>query len=111
VTEPSEAVAFNLTIDKKSGISTGMDPGLDNAIKNSMTMDLLLSDDPKKFDIFYEPNISKPIRSHRDVSVVLNKKGKLEGMPTVWREALKMDPQEKEVEELNYGMEINQKKL
>jgi hypothetical protein len=42
--------------------------------------------------MFYEPNISKPIRSHRDVTIVLNKEGKLEGMPTVWREALKMQP-------------------
>jgi hypothetical protein len=38
--------------------------------------------------MFYEPNISKPIRSHREVTIKLNDKGKLEGMPTAWREAL-----------------------
>jgi hypothetical protein len=42
--------------------------------------------------MFYQPSISKPIRSARDVTIKLNKNGKLEGMPTAWREALEMDP-------------------
>ena len=67
----------------------GSNPDMEYALKNSITM-IEPTNGKTDFDMFYEPTISKPIRSHRDVTIVLNGKGKLEGMPTVWREALKM---------------------
>jgi hypothetical protein len=48
----------------------------------------------KMESLFYEPNISKPIRGKRDVKITLNKKGVLEGIPTAWREVLELPPQE-----------------
>ena len=63
-------------------------------------MDLFLNDKGPANSLFYEPNISKPKRGHRDVTIKLNNKGKLEGIPTVWREALDMAPQENEMEEI-----------
>ncbi len=54
--------------------------------------------------LFYEPKISKPIRGKRDLTIKLNKKGKLEGIPTAWREVLELPPQEQEVEEIDEGL-------
>ena len=42
--------------------------------------------------LFYQPQISKPIRAKRNVTIRLNKKGVLEGIPTAWREVLEMPP-------------------
>jgi hypothetical protein len=42
--------------------------------------------------LFYEPHISKPIRGTRQVTIRMNDKGKLEGIPTAWREVLEMAP-------------------
>lgn len=87
--EVPEKVKFNmsLTITPKAAREiTGMNIGLEDALKHSITVDQTFGDQPN--DMFYEPSISKPIRSHRDVTIKLNTKGKLEGMPTAWREAL-----------------------
>ena len=61
--------------------------------------------------LFYEPNISKPIRGKRDVKITLNKKGVLEGIPTAWREVLELPPQEQEVDEIDEVLEISKEKL
>jgi hypothetical protein len=44
--------------------------------------------------LFYEPNISKPIRGKRNVTIRMNDKGVLEGIPTAWRQVLDLPPQE-----------------
>lgn len=95
VTEPSENVKFNMNLTVKNktmvrGDISGFHAELEDALKNSMTVEQTFGDQPT--DMFYQPNISKPIRSARDVTIKLNKNGKLEGMPTAWREALEMDP-------------------
>ena len=93
VTEPPEKVKFNmnLTVTPKALREiTGFHAEIEDALKNSMTVEQTFGDQPT--DMFYLPNISKPIRSARDVTIKLNKNGKLEGMPTAWREALEMEP-------------------
>jgi len=65
---------------------------IDDALNNSTALDINLNDKGPVNSLFYEPNISKPKRVHRDVTITLNDKGKLEGIPTVWREALDMAP-------------------
>ena len=93
VTEPPEKVKFNMNLTVTPKITrniTGTNPELEEALKNSMTVDQTFGEQPT--DMFYQPNISKPIRSTRDVTIKLNNKGKLEGMPTAWRQALDMDP-------------------
>ena len=82
---------MNLTVTPKALRKiTGFNAEIEDALKNSMTVEQTFGDQPT--DMFYLPNISKPIRSARDVTIKLNKNGKLEGMPTAWREALEMDP-------------------
>lgn len=63
-------------------------------------------------NIFYEPNISKPIRGTRQLTISFNvNEGKLEGIPKVWRELLSMPEQKDEVEEIDETLEINKRKL
>jgi hypothetical protein len=57
-----------------------------------MTIDVTFNDKGQVNSLFYEPTISKPKRGHRDVTIKLKPDGKLEGIPTVWREALDMTP-------------------
>jgi hypothetical protein len=60
--------------------------------------------------LLYEPNISKPIRAKRQVTITLNN-GKLEGIPKAWREVLDMPEQEKEIEEIDEILEVSRRKL
>jgi hypothetical protein len=95
VTEPPENVKFNMDLTYKqqktfNDMNGGFHGEIEDALKNSMTVEQTFGDKPT--DMFYQPIISKPIRSARDVTIKLNKNGKLEGMPTAWREALDMDP-------------------
>jgi hypothetical protein len=46
----------------------------------------------KADSLFYQPQISKPIRAKRNVTIRLNKNGVLEGIPTAWRQVLEMPP-------------------
>ena len=61
--------------------------------------------------LFYEPSISKPIRGKRNVTITINKKGVLEGIPTAWRQVLDMAPQEQEIDEIDEVLEIDKTKL
>jgi hypothetical protein len=85
MSEPNDNVKFNMDLT-----GSNMNQGLESALKNSAAIDPSTFGDKKGASMFYEPNISKPIRSHKDVTIVLSDKGKLQGMPTAWREALEM---------------------
>lgn len=62
--------------------------------------------------LFYEPQISKPIRGLRSLTIRYDEAaGKLEGIPKVWRELLAMPQQKDELEEIDETLEINKRKL
>ena len=64
------------------------------SIKGGQTIELGFNDlgSSKMQSLFYEPNISKPIRGTKNVTITINKNGVLEGIPTAWRQVLDMPP-------------------
>ena len=76
-----------------SGSNTS--PLVNSPVKKGETMEIGFNEKGVALgeqSLFYEPHISKPIRGTRQVTIRMNDKGKLEGIPTAWREVLEMAP-------------------